>query len=242
MSATMPDTYVADDPAGDFPLVQLLTPEGERVPHPDFSYDGDDDSIRDLYPRSGPEPAHRLRGARPAAPRRARPLGAGPGPGSRPDRLGPRAPPAGLRLPDLSRARRRAVPRRRPRAAPRPVPRRRARRLGSGRARLRALQHRHRRPDPARHRLCDGPDARRRGRPQRSRARRRRHRLLRRRRDEPGRRQRGVRLGCGLQRAGRVLLPEQPVRHLGLDRPQHPRTDRPACRRLRLQRHPRRRQ
>ena len=45
----MPDAYVADDPAGAFPLVQLLTPEGERVSHTDFSYDGDDDSIRDLY-------------------------------------------------------------------------------------------------------------------------------------------------------------------------------------------------
>lgn len=49
MSATMPDAYVADDPAGAFPLVQLLTPEGERVSHADFSYDGDDDSIRDLF-------------------------------------------------------------------------------------------------------------------------------------------------------------------------------------------------
>ena len=45
----MPDAYVADDPAGAFPLVQLLTPEGERVPHADFAYDGDDDSIRGLY-------------------------------------------------------------------------------------------------------------------------------------------------------------------------------------------------
>jgi 2-oxoisovalerate dehydrogenase E1 component alpha subunit len=49
MSATMPDAYVADDPAGAFPLVQLLTPEGERVSHADFSYDGDDDSIRALF-------------------------------------------------------------------------------------------------------------------------------------------------------------------------------------------------
>jgi pyruvate dehydrogenase E1 component alpha subunit len=49
MSATMPDAYVADDPAGAFPLVQLLTPEGERVPHADYSYDGDDDSIRALF-------------------------------------------------------------------------------------------------------------------------------------------------------------------------------------------------
>ena len=49
MTASMPDTYVADDPAGDFPLVQLLTPEGQRVSHPEFTYDGDDDSIRELY-------------------------------------------------------------------------------------------------------------------------------------------------------------------------------------------------
>ena len=49
MTASMPDTYVADDPAGDFPLVQLLTPEGQRVSHPEFGYDGDDDSIRGLY-------------------------------------------------------------------------------------------------------------------------------------------------------------------------------------------------
>ncbi len=49
MSLTTPDTYMADDPAGDFPIVQLLTPEGERVSHPEFSYDGDDESIRDLY-------------------------------------------------------------------------------------------------------------------------------------------------------------------------------------------------
>jgi len=49
MTMSMPDTYVADDPAGVFPLVQLLTPEGQRVTHPEFSYDGDDDSIRDLY-------------------------------------------------------------------------------------------------------------------------------------------------------------------------------------------------
>ncbi|MDX6277844.1 MAG: 2-oxoisovalerate dehydrogenase component alpha subunit [Nocardioidaceae bacterium] len=49
MTASMPDTYVADDPAGAFPLVQLLTPEGQRVSHPEFGYDGDDDSIRGLY-------------------------------------------------------------------------------------------------------------------------------------------------------------------------------------------------
>lgn len=49
MSVTTPDIYMADDPAGDFPIVQLLTPEGERVSHPEFAYDGDDESIRELY-------------------------------------------------------------------------------------------------------------------------------------------------------------------------------------------------
>lgn len=49
MSLSTPDTYMADDPAGDFPIVQLLTPEGERVSHPEFAYDGDDESIRGLY-------------------------------------------------------------------------------------------------------------------------------------------------------------------------------------------------
>lgn len=44
MSAPMPD-QVGDD----LPLVQLLTPHGERVEHPEFHYDGDDASIRSLY-------------------------------------------------------------------------------------------------------------------------------------------------------------------------------------------------
>ena len=39
----------------------------------------------------------------------------------------------------------------------------------------------------------------------------RRDRLLRRRRHQPGRRERGVHLGLGVQRPDRVLLPEQPV-------------------------------
>jgi 2-oxoisovalerate dehydrogenase E1 component alpha subunit len=49
MTVSVPDTYVADDPGGAFPLVQLLTPEGQRVEHDDYAYTGDDDSIRDLY-------------------------------------------------------------------------------------------------------------------------------------------------------------------------------------------------
>lgn len=49
MSAPSPETYVADDPDGLYPLVQLLTPEGRRVEHEEFSYTGDLASIRDLY-------------------------------------------------------------------------------------------------------------------------------------------------------------------------------------------------
>ncbi|MFD1824710.1 MULTISPECIES: pyruvate dehydrogenase (acetyl-transferring) E1 component subunit alpha [Mumia] len=33
----------------DPPLVQLLTPEGERVEHPDYQYDGDDEVVAGLY-------------------------------------------------------------------------------------------------------------------------------------------------------------------------------------------------
>ena len=44
MSAPMPEQI---DP--DAPLIQLLTPEGRRVEHPEFHFDGDDATIRDLY-------------------------------------------------------------------------------------------------------------------------------------------------------------------------------------------------
>ena len=30
-------------------LIQLLTPEGERIEHPDFSFDGTDEDVRGLY-------------------------------------------------------------------------------------------------------------------------------------------------------------------------------------------------
>jgi pyruvate dehydrogenase E1 component alpha subunit len=33
----------------DVDFVQLLTPEGERVEHPDYSFDGDDEAVRGLY-------------------------------------------------------------------------------------------------------------------------------------------------------------------------------------------------
>ncbi len=150
--------------------------------------------------------------------------------------------PAGLRLPDLPRARRRLVPRRRPAEPARPVPRRRPRRLGPEREQLRPLHDRHRRADAARHRLRDGHAARRRRRHGRPRARRRGDRLLRRRRLQPGRRQRGLHLRRVLQRAGRVLLPEQPVGDLRADRAADPDPALPAGARLRLPRRARRRQ
>ena len=59
-------------------------------------------------------PPDRQRGHRPAAPRRARHLGPAARPGGRADRLRSRDAPAGLRLPDLPRARRRLLPRGRP--------------------------------------------------------------------------------------------------------------------------------
>ena len=64
-----------------------------------------------LLPRHGADPPHRRRGDRAAAPGRARPLGPAARPGGGADRLRPRAAPAGLRLPDLPRARRRLLPR-----------------------------------------------------------------------------------------------------------------------------------
>ena len=71
----------------------------------------------------------------------------------------------------------------------------------------------------------------------------RRHRLLRRRRHQPGRRQRGVHLrGQRLQRADRLLLPEQPVRDLRAAGAPDPGPALPARRRLRLPRRPGRRQ
>ena len=44
MSAPMPDQIGADAP-----LVQMLSPAGERVEHPEFSFAGDDDMIRSLF-------------------------------------------------------------------------------------------------------------------------------------------------------------------------------------------------
>ena len=113
-------------------LVQLLTPEGERVEHPDYAFDRRRRADQEPLPRHGADPPDRRRGDRAAAAGRARHLGLAAGPGGRADRLRPGDAAAGLRLPHLPRARRRLVPRRRPAAAARPVPRRRPRRLGPG--------------------------------------------------------------------------------------------------------------
>ena len=227
-------------------MVQLLTPEGQRVrATPQY-----DDVRRGphrrgparLLPRPRPHPPRRRRGHRAAAPGRARHLGQPARPGGGPGRLRSRDAPAGLRLPDLPRARRRLVPRGRPAQPARPVPRRQPRRLGPEREELPPLHDRHRRADAARDRVRDGHPARRRRRHRRPRPRRRRHRLLRRRRDRAGRRQRVVRLRRGQQRPGRLLLPEQPVGHLRAQRAPDPHPALPAGPRLRLPRRAGRRQ
>ena len=199
-------------------LIQLLTPEGERVEHPEFTFDLDDEAIKGFY--RDLVMTRRIDTEATALQRQgelgiwasllgqeAAQIGSG--------RAHARP---GLRLPDLPRARRRLVPRRRPAPPARTVPRRRPGRLGPARRQVQPLHDRDRRPDPARDRLRDGAAARRRDRHRRPRPRRRRDRLLRRRRDQPGRRQRGLHLGQRLQRAGRVLLPEQPVGDLRADR------------------------
>jgi pyruvate dehydrogenase E1 component alpha subunit len=47
---TIPASASVESSAGaDLPLVQLLSPEGERLQHPEFHFDGDDAAIRSLY-------------------------------------------------------------------------------------------------------------------------------------------------------------------------------------------------
>ena len=223
-------------------LVQLLTPEGERVEHPDYAPEHltADDAAR-LLPRPGPGPPAGRRGHRAAAPGRAGHLGQPARPGGRPGRLRPGARAAGQRLPDLPRARRRLVPRASTRSCCSACSAASTRAAGTRRVQLQPVHDRDRRADAARHRLRDGHAARRRvgtGEPDGEGG----DRLLRRRRHRPGRRQRGVRLRQRLQRPGRVLLPEQPVRDLRAARAADPDPALPARRRLRLPRRPGRRQ
>jgi pyruvate dehydrogenase E1 component alpha subunit len=46
---TPPNASLESASDADLPLVQLLSPEGERMMHPEFRFDGDDDAIRGLY-------------------------------------------------------------------------------------------------------------------------------------------------------------------------------------------------
>ena len=115
-------------------FVQLLTPDGERVSHPDYDVDFTDEELRGLYRDLVDDPQARRRGDRPAAAGRARHLGQPAGAGGGPGRLRPGAADAGHGLPDLPRARRALLPGHRPDHAVGPVPRRRPGRLGPERA------------------------------------------------------------------------------------------------------------
>ncbi len=214
-------------------LVQLLTPEGERVQHPDYDIDLSAEELRGLY--RDMVLTRRFDSEATSSSARAS-WACGP-------RSSGRRPPRSVRAvrcgttttsSDLPRARRRLVPGRRPDEPPGHVPRREQRRLGPQQQQFPPVHDRPRLADPARHRLCHGHRQGRRG--------FRRARVLRRRRLQPGRRQRVVRLLRRLQRPGRVLLPEQPVGDLRAHREADPRPALPARPRLRLPRRPGRRQ
>ncbi len=116
---------------GQPPLVQLLTPEGERVEHPDYSHRRWAPRSSRPLPRPGARPPRRRRGHRAAAPGRARPLGQ-PARARRPRRSAPagRWPPQDYVFPTYREhgvAWCRGV---RPAQPARPVPRGRPRRLG----------------------------------------------------------------------------------------------------------------
>ena len=186
-------------------LVQLLTPEGERDRAPRLRHRPDHGRDARAVPRPGPGPPGRPRGRRTAAAGRARHLGLAARPGGRPDRLGPRPDRRRHGLPDLPRARRRLVPRRRPGQAARALPRRQPRRLGSRRSTTSTSTRSSSaaRPcTPSATPWASSATAREDGEAPSSTSATA---------PPPGRRQRGVHLGLGLQRARRVLLPEQPV-------------------------------
>ena len=185
-------------------LVQLCTPEGERVEHPDYSVDLSDEELRGLYRDLA---LVRRWDVEATALQRQGELGIWA------SLLGQEAAQVGagraMQADDMAfpTYREHGVAWTRgvdPLAGDEPVPGRGQRRLGPGRPRLQPLHDRHRLAVPARDRLRDGRAARRRG--------ERRPRVPGRRRDQPGRGQRGDDLRRELLRAGRLLLPEQPVR------------------------------
>ena len=227
---------MSDDAAGDVQLVQLLTPEGERLEHPEYAFAGDDELIKGFLTDMV---LTRRIDAEAIALQRQGELGIWP------SCLGQEAAQIGSGRAMLSQDY--AFPTyrehgvawcrgRRPAAAARPLPRGRPRLLGPGAARLPPVHDRHRRPGAARHRVRHGGRARRRRRHRQPGPGHRGDRLLRRRGDQPGRRERGVRLRQLLQRPDRLLLPEQPVGDLRADRAAVADPAVPARGRLRLPR------
>ena len=153
-----------DTPGEHADLVQLLTPEGERVEHPDYALD--------ISTRRSCAACYRdlvlVRVSTPRPPRCSARASWASGPrcwARRP----PRSAPAGRCAPTTCRSPPTASTAWPGAAAStrstllRAVPRRRPRRLGPAGARLPPLHDRDRRPDPARHRLRHGRPARRRG-------------------------------------------------------------------------------
>ena len=217
--------------------VQLLTPEGERVHHPVYDITLGDAELRGLYRDMV---LVRRIDAEATALQRQGELGLWASslrPGGGAGRIGPESGPARLRLPDVPRPRSDVEPGRAAARDPGDVPRSDYGRLGSERAGVRDLHDRDRQPGVARRRLRDGhpvgwrPTTRSSrtsatGRPPRATSTRRCVR-------------------CGLQRAGGVLLPEQPVGDLAAAGSQQAASRSRTCRRVRLpgragrrQRHP----
>ena len=200
-------------------LVQLLTPEGERVEHPDYAFDPD--PRRRCATSTATSCSSAASTSRPPPCSARASWASGPACSARRPR---RSAPAGPCAPQdyvFPTYREHGVAwcrGRRPAHAARPVPRRRTSAAGT-RTRTTSTSTR----SSSARRPCTRPATRwassatARSAPA-TRPRRRRHRLLRRRRHRAGRRQRGVRLRQRLQRARRLLLPEQPVGDLGAER------------------------
>ena len=211
-------------------LVQLLTPEGERVPDERFDGYAADVGVAGAarpVPGHGAGPPVRPGGQRPAAAGPAQHLGAAARPGGRPDRrrpgdahrrTWPSRPTASTASPGAAGSTRRScsgIFRGTDQCGWDPK----ATRFNSytiviGNQVLNATGY-------AMGQRFDGVEGRATG-PTADGHRRGDHRVLRRRRHQPGRRARGHGLRRGLRRAGRLLLPEQPVGDLRAGRPGSP--------------------
>ena len=218
-------------------LVQLLTPEGERVHHPDYDVDLADDEL----PRASTATWCSSAASTPRPPRCSGRASSASGrrcSARRPPRSGPAGRCARrLRLPDLPRARRRLVPAASTRSSCSAL----FRGVTNGgwdphEQQLRALHDRHRQPEPctpsATPWACQRDGARRRRSSPTSATARPARATSTRRSSSPS----------VVQRARRVLLPEQPVGDLRAAGEADPHPAVPARGRLRLPRRPGRRQ